>query len=395
MAQSQSSFTNIQEPSENAKTAVEFKSHGTSTSVPFTLFDGRPFVNLKLNGEGPFAFIFDTGGNAVISPKVAERLHLSAGNADTGTGMGEKPVTATETTVQVLEIGDLRLSNLVFRVISMDDAPSVFGRQPVDGIIGLPILERVVVKIDYERMRLELTAPSAYRPGNHVSSVHFERVRSVPLVDGTLDGVSGKFGVDTGARLSLLLYGPFVDQNDLRTKYHSEVSGVTGWGLGGPIRSQIARGKLFTMGNLQVRNPLVRLPLQTGGGLTTPDAAGLIGADILRQFDITLDYGRQSITFEKNRQYGKRTNFDRVGVWLGQDNTSFTVVDVISGSPADNAGIKAGDKIVAINGKLTEALSLLEIREEFRNDAVGKKMHLKLQSGAVVRDIVLTLRDLV
>jgi C-terminal processing protease CtpA/Prc len=104
---------------------------------------------------------------------------------------------------------------------------------------------------------------------------------------------------------------------------------------------------------------------------------------------------RQSITLEKNRQYGKRTNFDRVGVWLGQDNASFTVVDVISGSPVDSAGIKTNDKIVAINGKPAEALDLLEIREEFRNDAVGKKIHLKLQSGAVVRDIVLTLRELV
>ena len=159
MAQSPYSFTNFQEPSANAETAVEFKSHGSSTSVPFTL------------------------------------------------------------------------------------------------------------------------------------SVHFERVRSVPLVDGTLDGASGKFGVDTGARLSLLLHGPFVNQNDLRTKYHPQVSGVTGWGLGGPIRSQIDRGKLLTMGKLQVRNPLVRLPLQKSGGLTISDTAGLIGADILRQFNIPLDYG--------------------------------------------------------------------------------------------------------
>jgi hypothetical protein len=79
----------------------------------------------------------------------------------------------------------------------------------------------------------------------------------VPLVDAALDGVPGKFGVDTGARLSLLLNGPFVNQNNLRAKYHPEVSGITGSGLGGPIHSQLARGQVFTLGNMEVHDPLV------------------------------------------------------------------------------------------------------------------------------------------
>jgi hypothetical protein len=374
---------------------VTFNSRQFSTSVPFKLVDGRIFVSVSVNGEGPFAFIFDTGGNAVISARVADRLHLSAGKTETGAGTGEKPVTAVDTNVRDLLIGDLRLSNVAFHAISLDDAPAVFGKQPVDGVVGFPILEQLVVKIDYAANRLELMLPSAYRPQNSGTTVHFERQRWVPLVDATLDGVRGKFGVDTGARLSLLLYGPFVDQNNLRTKYHPEVSGVTGWGLGGPIRTQLARGKLFTLGNLEVHNPLVRLPLQASGLLTTSDAAGLIGSDILRQFAITLDYSRQSITFQKNHHYRKRSNFDRVGVWLGQDSAGFNVVDVVSGSPADNAGIKAGDKILAIDGKLTESLDLTEIRERFRSDPIGRKLRLRVQSGSAVKEVVLSLRELV
>lgn len=107
-----------------------------------------------------------------------------------------------------------------------------------------------------------------------------------------------------------------------------------------------------------------------------------------------MDYSRQSITFKKNHHYGKRCNFDRVGVWLGQDSAGFSVVDVISGSPADNAGIKAGDKILAIDGKPAEALELTEVREEFRNYAAGRKMRLRVQSGTAFRDIVLRLSDL-
>jgi hypothetical protein len=379
------------------QTTVAFNSHESSIFVPFRLVDGRIFVDVSVNGEGPFAFMFDTGGNAVISTKLAERLHLSAGNTETGTGTGEKPVTAVDTTVRELQMGDLRLSNVAFHAISLDDAPAVFGNQPLDGIIGFPILEHLIVEVDYETNRLRLTLPSAYRSGSSGTILHFERPRWVPLVEATLDGIHGQFGVDTGARLSLLLYGPFVDQNNLRTKYHPDVSGITGWGLGGPIRSQIARGKIFTLGNLDVHDPLVRLPLQTASGLTASDTAGLIGPDILRQFKITFDYGRQSITFEKNRHYGKRSTFDRVGLWLGQNDVSasFSVIDVVSGSPANSAGIKVGDKILAIDGKLADSLDLTEVRERFRSDPVRTKVRLRVQSGPAVRDVVLRLRDLV
>jgi C-terminal processing protease CtpA/Prc len=140
---------------------------------------------------------------------------------------------------------------------------------------------------------------------------------------------------------------------------------------------------------------LVRLPLQTSGGLTASNISGLIGPDILSQFNITLDYGRQSITFQKNHRYGRRSNFDRVGIWLGQDSVGFSVVDVVSGSPADNAGIKADDKILAIDGKLAESLDLTEVRERFRADWAGKKLRLRVRSSSAVRDIVLKLRDLV
>src|ERR1700733_12723530 len=376
---------------------VTFISSQSSTSVPFKLVDGRIIVRVNINGEGPFAFLFDTGANAVISTKVAELLHLSAGNTETGTGTGEKPVTAVDTMVRELQMGDLRRSKVAFPAISFDDAPAVFGKQPLDGIIGFPILEQLVVELDYKTNRLRLTLPSAYRPRNSGTTLHFERPRWVPLVDASLDGIRGKFGVDTGARLSLLLYGPFVDQNNLRAKYHPEVSGITGWGLGGPIRSQIVRGKIFALGNLEVRDPLVRLPLQTTGGLTASDTAGLIGPDILRQFNITFDYGRQSITFEKNHHYGERSTFDRVGLWLGQNDASasFTVIDVVSASPADSAGIKVGDKILAINGRYTESLDLAEVRERFRSIPPGRRLWLRVQSGSAVREVVLKLRELV
>jgi carboxyl-terminal processing protease len=83
----------------------------------------------------------------------------------------------------------------------------------------------------------------------------------------------------------------------------------------------------------------------------------------------------------------------------GQNDASasagFSVIDVVSGSPADRAGIKCGDKILAIDGTPVNSLDLTAVRERFRSDPAGRKLRLRVQSGSEVRDVVLRLRDLV
>jgi C-terminal processing protease CtpA/Prc len=81
----------------------------------------------------------------------------------------------------------------------------------------------------------------------------------------------------------------------------------------------------------------------------------------------------------------------------GQDDAcpGFSVIDVVSSSPADRAGIRGGDKILAIDGTPVNSLDLTAVRERFRGDPSGRKLRLHVQSGSEVRDAVLRLRDLV
>jgi len=66
---------------------------------------------------------------------------------------------------------------------------------------------------------------------------------------------------------------------------------------------------------------------------------------------------------------------------MGQDGEHFTVVDVIAGGPADQAGIKPGDTILAIDGTATSKLVLRDVRESIRRATVGRRMTLILESG--------------
>jgi hypothetical protein len=370
----------------------------TSFTLPFDLVDNRAFIEVRLNGRGPFHFLLDTGaGGVTVSTDVAQQLGLHVGDAGEGQSVGEKIVHAGQTHIAQLQMGALTLADMETNVMDLSDAPQVFGSKPFDGIIGLPVFERTVVKHDYVNRLLTFTAPDKFDYSGTGVIVGFERPRQIPVVAASLDGVAGNFGVDTGARSSLLLYGPFCAQNDLQEKYDAKLEGVTGWGIGGPARSLLARASTLQIGGVTVHDLVIRLSAQKAGLTTSSAMAGLIGPDVLSQFDVTFDYTRTRIIFEKNKNYGRRDSYDRAGIWMGQaqDGKHFTVVDVIAGGPGADAGVKPGDQILAINGESTATLILPDVREAIRREAVGNKLTLLLQSAYTRHIAVVTLKDLV
>jgi hypothetical protein len=368
----------------------------TTTVLPFELIDNRVFIDAWLDGHGPFHLILDTGaGGFAIADTVARKLGLVVDDGGQGSGVGEKTVRVGRTHLSHIRIGDLRFEDVDTRVFPLDDAPNVFGTKPLDGWVGLEVFRHVVAKHDYVGRKLTLTLPDRFRYRGRGVIVPFDRPALIPIVDATLDGVAGKFGVDTGARSSLLLFGPFVEQNALQTKYGARLEGVTGWGIGGPVRSLLARAQELRIASVIVRDLVVRFSTQQKGATITSDLAGLIGPDVLSQFDLTVDYARNRLIFERNSNYGRRDSYDRAGMWMGQNGNRFAVVDVIAGGPADEAGIKAGDSILAIDGTSTSKLVLPDVRESIRRATVGHRMALILESAGSIRTAVVTLRDLV
>ena len=91
--------------------------HGkTTTSLPFELIDNRVFVEVRLNGQGPFHFILDSGaGGFSIDDAVAQKLGLQVEDAGQGTGVGEKTVRAGRAHLAEAQIGDLRFESAYFQ----------------------------------------------------------------------------------------------------------------------------------------------------------------------------------------------------------------------------------------------------------------------------------------
>ncbi len=107
-----------------------------------------------------------------------------------------------------------------------------------------------------------------------------------------------------------------------------------------------------------------------------------MGAGVLKRFNIIFDYGRQQLIFTKNANDAQPDSFDRAGMWLNLAEGGFEVMDVYAGSPAAEAGIKVGDRIVAVDSQPAANLTLPALRLRLRTDAPGTRVRLTLRSGA-------------
>jgi hypothetical protein len=375
---------------------LSFVGGKTSFTVPFELVDNRIFINVTLEGRGPFKFIFDTGGYGGISVETAKKIGAKLGNEVEGRGAGETVVKAWETSVAETRIGGLVLKDQDYHVFDFSDMRHVFGSQIFDGIIGLPVFSQTVVRVDYARRLLTFTEPSKFNYAGAGATVPFELESFLPIIRGEVDAVPVRLGLDTGDRSAFTLKSPFVEQYKLREKYAPKVEAVTGFGIGGPIRAQVVRLRALKFGPFRVAGAVTRFSLQKAGAFAANDTAGNVGGAILKQFTVTFDYARRRLYFEKNQSYGSRDTYDRAGLWLSgtPDGRSFEVFDVVEGGPAADAGLKVGDQIVAIDGRVVAGMLLIAARDELK-DARRKTVRLTVRDAEGAREVIIKLRDLV
>jgi hypothetical protein len=366
----------------------------SSTTVPFELLNNHIYVQATLNGKGPFRLLCDTGGQNIVAVDLARELGLKSEGALQGRGVGEKSEDVGLTKVQTLQIGEATLSNQVFAVYALSALGDVEG-MPIQGLVGYEVFKRFVVTIDYEHGRLTLTLPSAFSYARTGTVVPFKFNGQIPQVEGEIDGLSGKFDIDTGSRASLTILAPFAEKHNLKTRYKPKVETMTGWGVGGPARGLVTRTKVLKLGSVIVENPLAEISVQTKGAFTDPYVAGNVGGGVLKRFNVIFDYDKQRLIFERNANYSQPDDYDRAGLWLNLANGAFKVMSVLPKGPAAEAGLKEGDLIVAIDGKTPAEFSLPAARRMLRSNPPGTKIRLRVESGGKTRELTVTLRDLI
>jgi C-terminal processing protease CtpA/Prc len=87
-----------------------------------------------------------------------------------------------------------------------------------------------------------------------------------------------------------------------------------------------------------------------------------LGMDFLSRYNFALDLKNRRIWTSPSTRHRSPPLFDMSGLSIIKRDSDFQVVEVKRGSPAEDAMIKAGDKVIGVEGRSKEVLSLHEIR---------------------------------
>lgn len=360
------------------------------TVIPFRLINNHIYGTARINGRGPYAFLFDTGATNGITAGLAGKLGLEIVGQTPEFGAGSGVMEGGFTRVARLQVGQAELRSQVFSVDPLDEQEFVEGT-PMSGLIGYEVFSRFVTRIDYAKDKITLLDAAHFNPREAGRPVHFVFHHHIPEVIGTFEGLSAKYSIDTGARFELMLTKSFVEQADLRTRHPHGIDAVYGWGVGGATRGYITRAARMTVGDNEVAEVVTNFSTQNRGGLS-----GSIGGGFLKRFVVTFDYGHQTIYLQPHAKPLPDTGtFDRAGMWFNQSPQGFEVVDVTPGTPAQQAGLEPGVIILAVDGVPARKLHLYAVRQKLRADPPGTVVTLRVKDGSSVTDVKVTLRDLV
>jgi C-terminal processing protease CtpA/Prc len=171
------------------------------------------------------------------------------------------------------------------------------------------------------------------------------------------------------------------------------VYAIGGYGVGGPSYEYTARGGELKIGNVSIAHPVVGLSTDTKGSMADPTNSGNIGSAALKRFIVTFDYGHNVMYLKPSpRHVDDLDTYDRAGMWVNVEDGGFRIINVDKGTPAEAAGLKADDLIVAVNGKPAKDITLPDLRYRLRNDKPGTVIRFTLKDG---RTASVTLRDLI
>lgn len=340
------------------------------TKFPFRqYYGGVVVIRATLNNiPDTLQFILDTGSAGIsLDTATSVRLGLKLIPSDRivrGLGASRQVSFAENCT---LNLPGLKVDSLNFHINDYELISQVYGLQ-IDGIIGYSLLSRYIMTVDYdiEEIGVYTQGRVRYPRGGHLLKPNISNIPIVaaPLRNGKKN-IDHRYYFDTGAGMCLLLCNQFVNDSTILVKKKNKVIQTEAQGLGGKMTMSITTMQEFRLGPYSFRNVPTYLFDDVTNITQYPSLAGMVGNDLLRRFNLILNYERREIFLLPNTHYRDQFDYSYTGLILYLIDGRIEVTDVIKASPAEKAGFKKGDIIVAISNNFSSNLQVY--RELLKN----------------------------
>ena len=350
------------------------------TRFPFTLLSGGIIVLQATLDEFPdtLNFILDTGSGGIsLDSSMVEHLHLVKTPTERllrGIAMMRK---VTYVTNRSLHLPGLDIEHLDFHINDYDLLTSVYGVR-IDGIMGFSFFSRYIVKVDYDKNIVEVWSPGAIKYPKR-GTVLKPVISGIPVFDAAvIDGntVESRFYFDSGAGLCLLMSENFVKDSSVLVK-GKKVLITQAEGIGGKKEMKLTTVKEIRIGKYRFKKVPAHIFYDDYNVTSYPLLGGLIGNDLLRRFNLIVNYGQKEIHLLPNTHFRDLFDYSYTGLAMYLVNGQVVIEDVLEGSPAEKAGFKPGDVLAGIDRYLGGSI------QTYKNllQDVGAKLRL-----IIVRD---------
>lgn len=396
-----------------------------SDKIRFEIANNLIIVPVVLNGV-ELSFILDTGVGSTIIFSVDNKQSLELKNATSIylRGLGDdEPVEAIKSLENELRIGDAVSSK--HTVYLVFDESINFSPQmgfPVHGIIGYDFFKDFILDINYSKKTIRINNPEQYVYKKcdrcYETTLDFSQHNKRPMIDAKYRSgnklIDLRLLLDSGSGSSLWLFESEKKGIKIPDKSFRDFLGK---GFNGDIYGQRSKIKELFIGDFRLREVTTAYPdsiyIQ---GISLDKREGSLGGNVLRRFNMIIDYQNQKISFKKNSFFDKPFNYNMSGltiqhhgfnmvqdkahsttekerVYLGLNRVmsektvellnnfvlrpKYEISDVRPDSPADLIGLKKGDIILEVNGKKAYYYKLSALNDLFYFEE-GKRIRMKV-----------------
>jgi hypothetical protein len=313
-------------------------------SVPAEISGHVMFVNVMVNGHGPFRVMVDTGCSlTVVSSELAQAADAKSPDLDdeddsivARNGLDD-PTDLQRVVLGSIEFGGVRFEGVPAVITDSFGKLSAIEGRRVDGALGFPLFADLFLGLDFPNQRILVGSQwPADVPAPRMSLPVIEHA-DVPFVRVQIQGQPVELMIDTGSNQALQLSNRFVPL--LKWKVEPRVGAMVA--VFGEIGRE-AIGRLagtMQIGGLQQVEPTAIVS-------TGPSSLGLRS---LERFCVVFHQAENRVWLcGANAAPVLPTAERSIGLSLYSDSGGFRIAGVIPGSPAEEAHLAIGTLITQI-----------------------------------------------